>query len=201
MDLFRNLCRCCNTEQKQLVNIFEQDLKGLTTSIPSMLEYCTSEPLVKDDLKYPPSICYACIKQLEICYRFLKRFHLAQNEFDAVYMQEVRRRRRSLVENYEDEKKVAESRQMLTGISHSAGDKQIATGEPNIPTVQYTDPQHSSYRLDLANEQDVVNIIKPKSETTASPPALLCCICHKTFYTTKALNLHLKLYHKQKTAI
>uniref|UniRef100_A0A1A9UHV2 ZAD domain-containing protein n=1 Tax=Glossina austeni TaxID=7395 RepID=A0A1A9UHV2_GLOAU len=80
-DIFNNLCRACNTQQNDLLSICNTQLTGASTTILEMLEYCTPSS-VENSKMCPEYICYNCAKRLEISYHFLKRYKLAQQEFE-----------------------------------------------------------------------------------------------------------------------
>ncbi|KAI9582102.1 uncharacterized protein LOC119637361 [Glossina fuscipes] len=172
-DIFNNLCRACNTQQNDLLSIFNAQLTEASTTILEMLEYCTPFS-VENSKMCPDYICYNCVKRLEISYHFLKRYKLAQQEFEVSH-------------KLLHEKGNIDNTQQTT-LPHKDEMYEEYFGKASI--VQYT----------VALKNDLV--AKNTESTTNLPPAAdvneLCPLCGKTFFTEKALNLHLKIFHKQK---
>lgn len=204
MDIFNNLCRSCNIEKQQMLNIFTTKEFNHSISIKEMLEYCLQTTITKDN-KYPQCICYDCIKQLEISYRFLKRFNLAQKEFEEVYT-----RLEKSCDDFSDdctaEDNAAEKIEVFDGnLVHAYDDSNSQTEH-----IQLNDAKVKPYDNNLLSNTHKPIVIIPATKTSInstagniapSPdnvPAIICSLCNKTFYTTKALNLHQKLSHKRK---
>lgn len=196
-----NVCRTCNTEDSTLVNIFAPQENQAVPNLAYMLEYCT-QTKPEDNSKYPQGICYNCIKQLEISYRFLKRFRLAQNEFNEahIYLQGSI----EAVCNKEVESEVTpcqEPEQMRTNLNlrqnklpQFIDNVKCQKLVVEIPD-EYLQPTHTQLSTEIHESGIQMTCFKPKLE---SSQAIICHICHKSFFTAKALNLHLKINHKQK---
>uniref|UniRef100_A0A1A9WB07 Uncharacterized protein n=1 Tax=Glossina brevipalpis TaxID=37001 RepID=A0A1A9WB07_9MUSC len=173
VDIFNNLCRACNTQQNDLLSIYNPRLTDASPSILEMLEYCT--PLsVKNSKMYPEYICFDCVKRLEISYQFLRRYNLAQQEFEVSH--ELLQEKENI--NNIHEMTVAPEGEMYEDFGKKS-------------TVEYT-----------VSVKDDVIVGNTDSTTNLSPTmdvTELCPLCGKTFFTEKALNLHLKIFHKQKS--
>ncbi|XP_065363325.1 uncharacterized protein LOC135956700 [Calliphora vicina] len=200
MEIFNNnLCRSCNIEKQKLLNIHSNS----QASLKLMLEYCF-QTTITDESKYPKFICYDCVKQLEISYRFMKRFHLAQTEFEETYSH----LQRICVDVNDDcvtEHPIDDTiNEELEGhtmmacddlVKHSISADKIIQKSPDI-YLPLNDTKH--IKLIHNSKASTSSSIIDSPSTNDNLPAITCSLCNKTFFTTKALNLHLKLSHKQK---
>lgn len=179
MDIFNNLCRSCKTEQENVINIFSGGNKDATPSLVMMLEYCTGVA-PSNHSKYSPFICFGCTKELAICYRFLKRYKESQKEFDNAHNIHL--------------SKIKEIMQPTTdGETLKSHDARISK-----PVSRPSKMLHASISPTTTYGQEnrfyIGNIALKNAEI---PSALPCDECIKTFLTKKALQLHVKLYHKK----
>ncbi|XP_037811055.1 uncharacterized protein LOC119603173 [Lucilia sericata] len=199
MEIFSNLCRSCNIEKEKLVNIHNSK----QTSIMEMLEYCLQTTIINEP-KFPQFICYDCIKQLEISYRFIKRFNLAQREFEETYerLQKIGTKANIdspievTIEETHGEELEEKSVHVVSEDSIKTADKLIINSSDIYLPLKETKPiqQLSDFIASTSSPNTEV----PSAHVTS--PAIICSLCSKSFFTTKALHLHLKLSHKQKIA-
>ncbi|XP_023295228.2 uncharacterized protein LOC111678195 [Lucilia cuprina] len=199
MEIFYNICRSCNIEKLKLVNIHNSK----QTSIMEMLEYCLQKTITNEP-NFPQFICYDCIKQLEISYRFIKRFHLSEREFEETYerLQKIDMKanidspKEASIEETHDEEVEEKSVPVVPEDSIETVDKFINnSSDVYLPLKEKKPVQRLS---DFTASTNSPNNEVPSAHVTS--PAIICSLCSKLFFTSKALHLHLKLSHKQKTA-
>uniref|UniRef100_A0A1I8PMF8 C2H2-type domain-containing protein n=1 Tax=Stomoxys calcitrans TaxID=35570 RepID=A0A1I8PMF8_STOCA len=173
----------------------------LSHNIVKMLEYCTGGTL-QDSNIYPPWICFMCIKQLEICFRFLKRYDLAQKEFEASHNQ-FQEESSDFQSALLDEDGKVEKRICHANLSTNAEFSETSisskqnTLEPSAvqaPISEYSSSEGTTFGYRDSSQEPGVSLEGARN----SYVDVVCSICNKTFLTGKGLNLHLKLYHKQK---
>lgn len=204
MEIFHNLCRCCNSETQNALNIYDNNtiVCNNSESVINMLEYCLQITLLNEP-KYPPLICYDCFKQLEISHRFIKRFRLSQTEFEEAYKQVQEINEETIQCNIDEN--ICNTSDKLDRNKTSPDSKRNSLERFNIPDEVEISTEINMTIKDVVPENLINN--KKISENLHgiyddSPadkfPNIGCYICHKTFFTTKALNLHLKLKHKEK---
>lgn len=192
MDILNNLCRSCNMEKQRLINIHNIQTCLKVPSTKDMLEYCIQTTITSES-KYPDFICYDCVKQLEISYRFIKRFRLSQTEFD-----ETHSRLHKIIE--------INNGCINNAVVVGAIDDECVTQSMNtfedLENQTENVIENTGIFSNQLNTQINSNIIGSANSSSAAAfdnlPAIICSFCNKTFFTKKALNLHLKLSHKQK---
>lgn len=205
MEIFHNLCRCCNSEKQNVLNIHSNEAYNDSELIINMLQYCL-QATISYEPKYPALICYDCVKQLEISYIFIKRFRLSQTEFEEAYKH---------VQEISDESLQYNIDENVCSITNKNAKNKISSeyDENALEQVKVLD------KIEISNEIDLpLKNLKTKNEIhdekvspslptifvappAATLPDIICYVCHKSFFTTKALNLHLKLKHKGKYSL
>ena len=167
-----------------------------------MLQYCL-QATVSCEPKYPVLICCDCVKQLEISYKFIKRFRLSQTEFEEAHKHVQEISDKSLQYKVDENDCTITNKNAINKIS-------CESNANALEQVKILDKIEISTEIDLPlknlKQKNVIHDVKisPSLPTIfVAPPAdtlpdIICYICHKTFFTTKALNLHLKLKHKGK---
>lgn len=185
MDILNNLCRVCNIKKERLVNIY--DIEESSKLIKSKLEYCLQTTL-KEELKYPKFICYDCVKQLEISYRFIKRFQLSRTEFEESH--------KCLQRHYSGKVDL----HILNSAETQYVDIKKCPLEASVNSKNTIDNAHNvssitSIPIKIEHALKINYISECPAEERKSTE--ICPLCNKMFFTKKALNLHTKLSHKQ----
>lgn len=202
MEIFHNLCRCCNSEKENVLNIHSNKTYNYSEPIINMLQYCL-QATVSDEHKYPALICYDCVKQLEISYKFIRRFRLSQAEFEETYKHVQEISDKSLqykvdenvcsITNKNDINKISSEPDAHALEQIKILDKIDISTEIGLPLKNLK--QEKKIHDEKITPSLPTIFVAPKADTL---PDIICYVCHKTFFTTKALNLHLKLKHKGK---